>query len=142
MTQIKHVVSKLIKKHKTNDPYEITSQKNIIIQYEQLGSVLGYHNTYRRIQFIHINSELEDYKKRFVCAHELGHALLHPNVNTPFLRKNTFYAISKIEREANEFAVELLLEDKAIKEHSTVQEAAVLYGIPKELIYLKKKRGI
>ncbi|MGQ0440076.1 ImmA/IrrE family metallo-endopeptidase, partial [Bacillus sp. B-TM1] len=37
--------------------------------------------------------------QRTVCAHELGHAVLHTHANTPFLRKNTFFSISNLSTE-------------------------------------------
>ncbi len=139
---IKHGVTQLIKIYGTNDPYEIASQKNILVLFEQLADTLGYFNTYKRIRFIHINSDLDDTSQRFTCAHELGHALLHPKVNTPFLRKNTLFSIDRIEREANEFAVELLMPDEFIYESHdmtmTLQEAAAIYGVPQQLAYLKR----
>ncbi|MEW8956389.1 ImmA/IrrE family metallo-endopeptidase, partial [Clostridium sp.] len=45
----------------------------------------------------------------FTCGHELGHAILHEDSNTPFLRNNTFYSINKLERQANMFAAYLLI---------------------------------
>lgn len=141
MTIKKHV-SQLMKRYKTNDPFEIASQKGILVLFEELGSALGYFNLYKRIKTIHINCNLDDALKRFVCAHELGHALLHPDANTPFLKKNTFYVTDKIEREANTFAVELLMPDQLLYDYretsTTTHEAAATYGIPHEVVHLKK----
>lgn len=61
------------------------------------------------------NENVPEHLQAFVCAHELGHALLHRNINTPFLSKNTLFSIDKIERQANTFAVELLLPDNILK---------------------------
>jgi Zn-dependent peptidase ImmA (M78 family) len=142
MRTIKDVVAQLIKKHKTNDPFEIASRINILIITEALGETLGYFNTYKRIPMIHLNETLSDYRRIFVCAHELGHRMLHPKVNTSFLRKHTLYQIGRIEREANEFAAELLLPDDVIREFEsngmTIREAATTYGVPIEAALLKK----
>lgn len=139
---IKETVAQLIKLHRTNNPYEIASQKNIMVLFEQLGEMMGYFNTYRRIAIIHINSNMDEKEQKFTCAHELGHLILHPKVNTPFLRKNTFYSIDRIEREANEFAVELLIPDEIIYQYqnsnTSIYEAAEVYGIPQEIIHLKR----
>ncbi|WP_371916012.1 ImmA/IrrE family metallo-endopeptidase [Paenibacillus sp. P3E] len=51
--------------------------------------MLGYYNSSRRLQMIHINNTASQQDQRFTCAHELGHVILHPNVNTPFLRRLT-----------------------------------------------------
>ncbi|SDI17763.1 protein of unknown function [Alteribacillus persepolensis] len=139
---IKDIVQRLIAKYQTNDPFEIAAQKNILVLYENLGSTLGYFQTSRRIRFIHVNHCLDEGMQRFVCAHELGHACLHPDVNTPFLKNNTFFSVGKVEIEANTFAVELLLQDEDIYSYQdtslSIQEISAIYGIPKEVSHLKK----
>jgi Zn-dependent peptidase ImmA (M78 family) len=142
MMQIKSKVLKLIKKHRTNNPFEIASQMNILVIKERLGEILGYFHTYKRIPMIHINCDIGETEQRFVCAHELGHSVLHKNVNTPFLKKNTLFSIDRIEREANEFAVELLIPDQILYEYQdstmTIYEIAAMYGIPQGLVHLKR----
>ncbi|WP_019123337.1 ImmA/IrrE family metallo-endopeptidase [Brevibacillus massiliensis] len=142
MRTIKETVSQLTKKYGTNDPFEIASRKNILVLFEQLGSTLGYFNTYKRIRMIHINRDSTEAEQKYTCAHELGHVILHPTVNTPFLSKHTLFSIDKIEREANEFAVELLMPDEWVYENRntamTIYEAAAVYGIPPEVAHLKK----
>lgn len=137
--RIKTNVLDIARQHRTNDPFEIASRLGITVLYESLGNTLGYFNTYKRIKIIHINNCLEALVQRFVCAHELGHAILHPNLNTPFLRSHTLYSVDRIEREANRFAVELLIPDELIREHATtVRDVAVLCGVPQEIAKLKK----
>lgn len=142
MADIKGIVAKLIKKYQTNDPFEIARAKNIYLFFQDLVNTYGYYHTYKRVQMIHINSRLDEQMQRFVCAHELGHAVLHPKANTPFLRRNTFFSIDKIEVEANTFAVELLMLDENICEYKhtnlSIEKIGELCGVPKELIYLKK----
>lgn len=134
---IKKTVTQLIRRHGTNNPFVIASQKNIIVLYEPLGSIMGYFNTYKRIKMIHINNALNEAEQRFTCSHELGHALLHPKVNTPFLKSNTLFSIDRIEREANEFAVELLIPDEMLLDHS-LSNAAAACGVPEEVSRLKR----
>lgn len=142
MTAIKKVVRQIIKKHKSNDPFQIAKEKNIIVLFEELGSTLGFYSSYKRIQFIHLNNQLDEMMQRFVCAHELGHAVLHPKSNTPFLRANTLFSVEKLELEANTFAVELLLTDEVVAQYQntdlTIYDVAKIYSIPKQLVYLKK----
>lgn len=135
---IKQTVSRLIKKHKTNDPFDIASQKNITILYSPLGKTYGFFSTYKRIRFIHINNDLDSSMQRFICAHELGHAVLHPGINTPFMKANTFFSTDRIEREANTFAVELLMPDDVVREHQTIYKAAAACGVPEEVAMLKR----
>lgn len=140
MPYIKKKISELTSRHKSNCPFEIAQSKGIVIQYADLGETLGFYFQSNRIQFININHNLQEHEQRFVCAHELGHAVLHPKANTPFMRKNTYFSIDKIEREANRFAVELLIPDQEIAtcDKFTSKEIAAVYGIPKEVVKLKK----
>ncbi|MBB3070434.1 Zn-dependent peptidase ImmA (M78 family) [Paenibacillus baekrokdamisoli] len=115
----------------------IAEQRNIVVLFEPLGYTMGYFNTYKRIPIIHINTELEDSDQLFTCAHELGHALRHREVNTPF-RRHTLQSIDRIEREANEFAVELLVPDELLFNGMTIYEAANVCGVPAEVAHLKR----
>ncbi|RAN75628.1 ImmA/IrrE family metallo-endopeptidase [Bacillus sp. SRB_331] len=139
--KIKDYILKIVKKHGTTNPFEIAKRKDIIVLFEDLGNTLGFYNTYKRFKFIHINNRIDETTQRFVCAHELGHALLHPKANTPFLRNKTFFSVDRLEIEANTFAVELLLPDEMISEYQdtnlSIQEIAEIYGIPENFARLK-----
>jgi len=139
--EIKEYVLKIVKKHDTTNPFEIAKRKSIIVLFEDLGNTLGFYNTYKRFKFIHINNRIDETTQHFVCAHELGHALLHPKANTPFLRNKTFFSVDRLEIEANTFAVELLLPDEMISEYQdtnlSIQEIAEIYGIPESFARLK-----
>ncbi|WP_368780903.1 ImmA/IrrE family metallo-endopeptidase [Alicyclobacillus fastidiosus] len=139
---IKEKVKMLVAKYGTSSPFEIAEARKILIFKHPLGNILGYYTRHRRVQMIYLNSHVEDrHLQRFVCAHELGHATLHPEVNTPFLRRNTLFSVDKIEREANTFAVELLIPDDAVYRNegcSTSREISTAYGVPPELIQLKR----
>lgn len=138
---IKEYVLYIAEKHKTTDPFEIASRKDISVTFENLGNTLGFYSTYKRMKFIHINNQIDEITQRFVCAHELGHALLHPKANTPFLRNQTLFSVDRLEVEANTFAVELLLSDDMISEYEntnlSIQEVAEIHGIPKSFARLK-----
>ena len=138
---IKAIVEKLMKKHKTNCPFTLAKKMNINILYENLGTTMGYFNKDCRFRFIHINQSLNEEENTFTCAHELGHAIVHPNVNTPFLKRHTLFSVDKIEREANTFAVELLLPDNLLQENAecSVFNIGKAVGIPDKLIKLKSQ---
>ncbi|OQM47502.1 hypothetical protein B6A27_00195 [Anoxybacillus sp. UARK-01] len=133
MNWIIRTIDREIKKHKTNNPFEIAENRNIIIRYFPLGQTLGFYMKNARHQVITINSDINDYLKKFVCAHELGHAILHKDENTPFLHRNTLFSKDKIEREANEFAVRLLLYDKNLEDYETKYDVLRESGIPYEM---------
>lgn len=135
----------LVKKYKTNDPFEIASEMNIHVFYQKLDpSIYGFYKYYKRNKYICINDSICHSEAKVTCGHELGHAILHPNLNTPFLRKNTFISIDKIEREANLFSVELLLPDDEFKiyldEFLTISQISCKTGIPQDLLLLKYQK--
>jgi Zn-dependent peptidase ImmA (M78 family) len=134
--EIKKRVDLLINNFNTNCPFKIAKKMGIQIVHEPLGDNLGYYSKHFRIKIIHINETAEENKKLFICAHELGHAIFHPDSNTPFLKKHTFFSTDHIEVEANTFAVELLFPDDS-GDGITINEAIEEYGIPKQLALLK-----
>lgn len=131
----------LIKKYKTTDPFELASKLNIhIIEWNLHEEINGYYKYDRRNRYIVINQNLSEEWKRVVCAHELGHAILHTRINTPFMRTNKLYSVDKIEREANRFAAELLINDDCFKESNNIYEIASLNNVPVELVQLKLEK--
>lgn len=130
----------LIRKYGTNDPFDLALALGIKILYEELGSINGYYNMQLRMKQIHINHNLSLDQQYVTCAHELGHAVLHPKANTPFLRANTFFSIDKMEIEANTFAAELLIPDSLILENPefTRQQIARLAGYNERIMEFKK----
>lgn len=138
---IQNVISRLTKKYKTNDPFELAEMLNISIFYEELGTINGYYNKPLRMKQIHINCNLNDNMKKFTCAHELGHAIFHPNVSTPFLRSQTLLSVNKMEIEANLFAIRLLIPDYVLMENKdlTTQQLSRLLGYEQALIELRLK---
>ena len=138
---IQNTISHLIRKYGTSNPFELAHVLHISIFYEELGSINGYYNKPLRMKQIHINSNLDKHMQMFTCAHELGHALLHPNVSTPFLRSQTFLSVDKLETEANTFAVQLLIPNELIYENRnlTTEQFSRLLGYEQTLIELRLK---
>ena len=139
-----NIVSNLITKYNTSDPFELAKALKIAVFYENLGTINGYYNNPLRMKQIHINDSLGNLEAKYTCAHELGHALLHPDASTPFLRSKTLLSVDKMEIEANTFAVHLLIPDEVIIEHSgyTVEQLARFIGYNQGLIELRLKHFI
>lgn len=139
MMNIKDIVHRLVKKHGTNNPLTIAKERDIIVHYCDMQSTLGYYVRYHRIQNIIIKSDLTDEMQRFVCAHELGHSILHTDINVPKLKAYTLFSTDKFERQANTFAVELLLPDSLLQTYPdcTVYQLANSVGIPIQFAELK-----
>ena len=130
------MIQKLVRQAGTRDPFEIARQKHIIITEEPLGSIRGYYSRSHRQPVIHINSALSESQRRFTCAHELGHALLHPTANTPFLHSRTLFSVNRYEIEANRFAVWLLISDEDLAEYPdrTIPQLAQIFGVTPALM--------
>ncbi len=138
---IRDIVDSICCKYDTRIPLELADCLGIRINYCELGSIRGFFVFKNRIKQIFLNYNLPDYEKRFVLAHEIGHSLLHPEQNTMFLQ-NTFFSTSKLEIEANRFAIELLMSDEDIQEHweYTLNEWSMFYGLPPEIIELRFRK--
>ncbi|WP_094607773.1 Metallopeptidase ImmA [Sporomusa silvacetica DSM 10669] len=136
----KSTVETLVRKHNTNNPFVIADNLNIIIIHSDMKNTLGFFNIYKRSKFIHLNNALPENLETFVCAHELGHAICHPHINTPFLKSHTLFSTDRIEREANTFAVELLMPDSMLQKHAAYGLYAMAFslGIPQQLADLKR----
>lgn len=127
-------IETLIKIHETRDPFRIAKERRIILIEEELGEVYGYYCKIKRIPFIHINKHLSYEDKYFTCGHELGHSILHPDEKTPRLSKITMTSEYKIEKEANYFATNLIIEPELRDYYGmTTYEILASYGLPPEL---------
>lgn len=140
MTNEKRTAETIIKNFNTNNPFEIADYLNINIIFEDLGKIKGYYTKRGDMKLISINKWLNYQSQRFVCSHEIGHSLLHSSVNVLYFIENTIFSLDKIEKQANTFAVELLLSDNIIKQYEdyhTLEQIAVNEGVPIELIKYK-----
>lgn len=145
MNWIKDTIQKLLEKYETNEPDELCDHLGIHITYEFLGEqdLLGYYINSGEYKFIVVHDGLDYYDRRVVIAHELGHALLHPELNTSFLKYNTFQSLEKYENQANAFAAHLLLPDDFEIDIEfwgmTIEQIAETVAMPVELINYKLK---
>jgi len=139
LMDVKKIATDLIAKHKTNDPFTIADLRGINVLDCPMKSTLGYYTKYKRVQNIILNSNIPEALRSFVCAHELGHAICHSDLNTKWLKENTLFSVEKIEVQASTFAIELLLPDKILLESAdcSIYTIAKEIGIPKDLVYLK-----
>lgn len=138
---VKGLIEKLERKYQTRNPFELAKALGISVIFEDLGTINGYYNKQFRIKQIHINHNLSEHLQLLACAHELGHALLHPDSNTPFLRSCTYFSIDRMELEANKFAIDLLLSDEILTEYQeyTTEQLARITGYSEDLIRLRLK---
>ena len=108
--QIYDVVENLVEMYETRDPFKLCRDLDMIVLFVPLVRVNGFYQRYEGQDIIYINESLSDEEKILVCAHELGHAILHNDINTISLTTHISVE-SKYELEANAFAIQLLQED-------------------------------
>lgn len=109
MKRIKALAESLYKKYGTCDPFRLCEELGINLFFMKMPEATS--GLYYRIcqkQVILINQSLKEPRKKFVAAHELGHALLHPDANSFFIKTKTAFEIGRFERQADYFAACLL----------------------------------
>ncbi|MEK5419424.1 ImmA/IrrE family metallo-endopeptidase [Paenibacillus sp. FSL L8-0708] len=127
------IVQRLIRTHETNNPLKLAELTGITLYFEDLGeNIWGYYTKLHRIPQIHLNNRLSSPKIIFAAGHELGHHFIHPHINTPFLKKNTLFSLNKIEREAHNFSVRLMVSLEVPLTCETREEFLIRCGVPVE----------
>ncbi len=105
--------AKDIRKAWGSDPFKIAEQYGINVFFMEGSKPAGYtvqaENYPTIINISGVKSELAG---KVICAHELGHALLHEGVN--YLDGTNTTLMNDIEYEANLFAVALLVSDEKL----------------------------
>lgn len=111
----KCVAESLVRKYKTRDPFQLAEDLGFIVVRTPLKGIRGFwHHTYRR-HIIFIDDNLSERVAAFVCAHEIGHILLHRGYNRIYMDSNTFFQTNRQEIEANRFAVDFLYADEDLQ---------------------------
>lgn len=143
MDSIKNIVNDLVTKFKTRNPFELCDYLNIPILYEPLGNIKGFFQNTLNTPIIHLNSNLNEYEVKCVLSHELGHAVLHKDLNVCFLKHYTFSVTDKYENEANQFASEVLISDNDLTdlietyEYITCSQISTHFFLPEEFVHYK-----
>ena len=139
---VKRLADSLVRKYNTRNPFEIISNLNAIVIFYPLHGVKGFYQYFQRNNLIYIDEALDDVEKNFVCAHELGHMLLHKKTNAIFMDSRSQLNTTKYEIEADRFAVDLLIPDETILENGqmTTEQLGRMLGYSKDLIELRLKQ--
>lgn len=112
---MKGIVEGLIRRYDTRNPFDIAEAIGVILLKAPLtDNVKGLYRFWQRRKIIIVNSDLSEEEQRIVCAHELGHAVLHKKVNAVFLSRCTLLSTDRYETEANRFASLLLISDEFV----------------------------
>lgn len=131
----KRIADFLAFKYGTRDPFQIADALGIIVIHTPLKGIRGFYQYLKRCYIIYIDSALSEANDRFVCAHEIGHVLLHRGYNRIFMDSHTYFTVNKYEIAANRFAVDLLFDDDDLQDflEYPIQIAADYMGISTEL---------
>ena len=137
---IEEEFSKLVKKYKTTDVFEICDLENI--SYRELDlhpEINGIYQYVMRNRIITINSNLSPDSKRITCEHELGHAILHKKYNCTYLKTKTLFNINRFEKEADIFSslFEIPVLTKEMFIGKTLNEIACEHNVSVELLTLR-----
>lgn len=112
--KLKRLAESLVEKYHTRDPFQIANALGYIVLRVPLKGIRGYYRHMKRRTIIYIDSNLEQWEENFVCAHEIGHALLHRGCNRIFMDTNTYFKVDQYELEADRFALNLLYSDDEV----------------------------
>ncbi|MCI6468172.1 MAG: ImmA/IrrE family metallo-endopeptidase [Faecalicatena sp.] len=138
---IPNIVRTIVEKCETRNPFRIIEQLGVILIYYPLEGVNGFYQYFQRNNIIYIDDHLSEHEAFFVCAHELGHMLMHKKSNAMFLDSRSHLNTCKYEMEANRFAVNLLISDRDLREYLdyTTDQLSSLFGCSKKMIELRMK---
>lgn len=131
----KRIAESLVRKFGTRDPFQIAEGLGFLIIRTPLEGIRGFFQYVKRCSIIYIDSGLDDRAAQFVCAHEIGHALMHQGYNRIFMDTHTYFQVSRYEVQANRFAVDLLFEDDDLRDfmEHPIQVAADCMGVSVDL---------
>lgn len=146
MNYIKDLVSRAVRNYDTRKPFELADSLGIDIKHEvicdDIKGMAAYDIKIGK-KWIVLNPDLHWIEERHILAHELGHCLAHPGVCDFYVDKKSFYVEGKLEKQANQFAAELLIPEGKLKSLQTTYEnlskIAWELSVPEKLVEIKLK---
>ena len=118
----------------TSDPFRIAAQLGITVEFRRYSqAVKGYYRKIFEKLYIIINENYSCKSQKIICAHELGHALLHTDF-TEKVASLSFedYDADGLELEANLFAAALLIDQELLSSNLASLDNYILRGIFEE----------
>ena len=125
----KRMAESLVRKFKTRDPFKIAEALGYTVLRVPLKGIRGFYQRIHRCTIIYIDSALSEWDAAFVCAHEIGHVLLHRGYNRIFMDTNAYFKVDRYEIEADQFAVCLRFDDDFIEEFADSPTVVLAYAI-------------
>ena len=125
------------------NPFDAAIATGAHISFKDLGSLKGAYFGTMPIPTIAINTNVNEKMQKIVCAHELGHYILHRDINISCENINfsTTTQSGILEREANLFAATYLVDINKAKEllqsgYSTFECASIMETDVNLLLFL------
>ncbi len=142
MEAIKDIASGLFETYGTFNPFELCLYLDIKVIKSNLGNEIKgfFQRTPEGYEIIHINSEIDEHEIKYICAHELGHAILHTDMSLGFFIENRMQIKNRYEIQADKFAAELLIDADIIDQLNTdlnIEQLSSILCVPEKLIKYK-----
>lgn len=139
--EIREICDGLMELYETSDPFVLCEQLGIKIIETNLGNnILGFFQRINGEEIIYLNISISSYnEKQYICLHELGHVICHPELSISFLEK-TLYVTNKYENEADMFAAYFLIPDNPDLfevESMTIEQLSSYFKVPEKLVELR-----
>lgn len=144
--EIVDAVEKVKKRYQESDPFRLCQAMGIILLPRSFGTaedaIKGFFLQKSRIKTITYNIDLPEVFQRIIVGHEIGHVQLHAKSGfQTFQDVSMFDVSSRLEKDANLFAAEYLLDDDEVLEKlnsdNTFFSAASALRVPFELLDFK-----
>lgn len=103
---IADIVCDLVEKYNTRSPYLLANYEGITVLYRSYVMTFGYYIP----RHIVLDCDMHRICQTVVCAHELGHGIIHPDALS-YLDIGDTEKITEIELTATDFARHLLFPD-------------------------------
>ena len=129
-----------------SDPFEAVIQAGATLSFKDLGSLKGAYFGNMSKPAIVINRELDEQLQKTVCAHELGHHVLHKGQMLS-CENASFEDAGIMEREANVFAAYFLIDYsqalELLRDGYSIEQTAAQLGTDKNLLlFLLSTKGL
>lgn len=140
--EVRRRAAQVLREYGTRDPFMLAREMHIGLLVRELGTLKGFYKDVYGTPFIFLSRHLSRGEATLVCAHELGHHLLHRQFAAfGFEEVSVFSPASRREYEANLFAAELLLDTKEVLDAAragcTAAQIAAELGADVRLVELK-----
>ena len=116
MKNIREIVQRVTTQYGTQSPFQLCEKMGINIFFADLPDKVNglfVNSSENGSRSILISKSLPACEQEQVCAHELGHALLHSEINSILLEDDPSFGLTKFEMEADLFSNLLLLKSSS-----------------------------